>query len=113
MGKYIGLDLSLVQPPLPEGKGAAVPGTKQWSKVLPSESSSKTSMGWWDLKRKEPIEREPRDTNTKPRNKGPENWWPGIRRWRIGIKMENATIVFPAGENWAAPGAACDKISEY
>lgn len=103
MGIFFGLDLSLVQPPLPEGKGAALPGTKLWSKVLPSESSSKTSMGRWDLKVKDRDEREPGDTNTKQRKKGPRNWWPGIGRWKMGFKMENATIKFPAGEHWTAP----------
>jgi hypothetical protein len=110
-GKYIGLDLSLVQPPLPEGKGAAgeLPGTKQWCKVLPLERSSRTYLGWWDLKRQDSAEREPLLSGSsvdEVSSEGNENWWPGIGRWRIGMKMEDATIVFPEGEHWPVPNSA-------
>jgi hypothetical protein len=32
-----------------------------------------------------------------------ENWWPGIGRWRLGMKMEDATIEFPEGKHWVGP----------
>lgn len=31
---------------------------------------------------------------------GYENWWPGIGRWRFGMKMEDATVLFGLSENW-------------
>lgn len=106
--KYVGLDLSLVQPPLPEGKGAPaeLPGTKNWCKISPAQHSSKTSLGWWDLQRRESTELEPllsREDGGASTSGGYENWWPGIGRWRIGMKMEDATIIFPEGEYWDNP----------
>jgi hypothetical protein len=58
------------------------------------------SMGWWNLKRADTE-----DGDASPGSRGSElgNWWPGIGPWRMGIKMESATITFPAGENWIAP----------
>ncbi|TVY84801.1 hypothetical protein LSUE1_G000828 [Lachnellula suecica] len=106
ISKYVGLDLALVQPPLPEGKGVAgeLPGTKEWCKIVPAEYSSKTSLGWWDLQRKEATETEPLlgGGGGESRSVGEKNWWPGLGRWRIGMKMKDADIEFPEGERWAA-----------
>lgn len=38
IAKYIGLDLELVQPPLPEGKGEHESGTQRWCRIMPFES---------------------------------------------------------------------------
>ena len=32
-----------------------------------------------------------------------ENFWPGLGRWRIGIKIEEAVVEFPEGEHWEGP----------
>ncbi|TAQ84331.1 hypothetical protein B7494_g7339 [Chlorociboria aeruginascens] len=55
VAKYVRMDLSIVQPPLPSGQGSEdeLPGTDQWCSVLPYQYSRKTSLGWWDLKQKE------------------------------------------------------------
>ncbi|CAG8957389.1 hypothetical protein HYFRA_00010815 [Hymenoscyphus fraxineus] len=101
---YFGLDLNLVQPPLPEGRGALgeLPGTDQWCKLLPVITSPKTSIGWWDMKGGDAnqedslLEREGNEATSA----GFENWWPGIGRWRFGMKMEDATILFGVPETW-------------
>jgi len=46
LSKYVGLDLGLVQPPLPTGEGPELVGTLQWAKVAAVEWSKKTSLGW-------------------------------------------------------------------
>jgi hypothetical protein len=103
--RYLGLDLSLVQPPLPEGKGA-LGGTEEWCQLMPLEYSSKTSLGWWDLKRV--GEANENDAllggdgdGDGVKGEGHENWWPGLGRWRIGMKMEDAVVEFPEGEHWS------------
>ncbi len=113
MAKYLGMDMHIVQPPLPEGKGrlGELPGTDRWSKVLVQEYSSRTSMGWWDLRQDGTKDEEltERDTllgnhvwagNQEQVGTGYENWWPGFGRWRIGVKMEDATLMFDEGEHW-------------
>jgi len=108
--RYMGMDLSIVQPPLPSGNGAfgELPGTDRWCQVLPSVYSRKTSLGWWDLKQRGASEEDAllgravvgnRDNDTS--KEGYENWWPGFGRWRIGIKMEDAIIDFPEGKHWS------------
>lgn len=93
-----------MQPPLPEGS-EELPGTKEWCKIAAVESSKKTRVGWFDLeqKRSEPTERDALlmvgEDGVKVDGSWP-NFWPGLGRWRIGIKMEEATIEFPEGEHW-------------
>lgn len=94
--KYIGVDIALVQPPLPEGKGSQdeLPGTDRWCKILPVQSSKKASLAWADMNQKD--------------EKGVlhaqnEHFWPGIGRWQFGIKMENCEIDFGEGVYWDAP----------
>lgn len=113
MTKYLGLDLHVVQPPLPEGKSSLgeLPGTEGWSKVFPLEYSSRTSLGWWDLRQdipkgEEVTERDPLlgsggdGGEGEQAGTGFENWWPGFGRWRIGLKMEDTTLFFDEGEHW-------------
>lgn len=79
-------------------------GTKDWCEVLPFESSSKTSLGWWDLKQGATEEDAllggeqggSRDAGDKI-----DNWWPGLGRWQIGVRLEDATIKFPEGRRWS------------
>lgn len=109
--KYVGLDLTLVQPPLPDGTASSqkeLVGTQQWCEVMPLEWSRKTSLGWWDLKAGEATEEDAllggdRSTGSGGSGTGYENWWPGIGRWRIGLMMEDAVIGFPEGERWNGP----------
>ncbi|MCJ1392652.1 hypothetical protein MMC18_005522 [Xylographa bjoerkii] len=119
---YLGIDFNLVQPPLPEGdtKSGELPGTKKWCKSLPLLYSNRTSMTWVDLRQ---VAKGADGALGKPRQEvaastagdldgtGPgksadgvysesENWWPGLGRWQIGLKMEDATIEFGEGKYW-------------
>ena len=29
-----------------------------------------------------------------------ENWWPGLGRWQMGLKLENAIVEFGEGKYW-------------
>jgi len=104
MAKYVGLDLSFVQPPLPEAHGVMgeLVGTDQWCEVLPVESSSKTILGWWDLQQGGlGEERSLLDQGNANDEANPhENWWPESGRWRIGFKMQDSDIVIPKGKHW-------------
>ncbi|CZR66351.1 uncharacterized protein PAC_16252 [Phialocephala subalpina] len=107
--KYIGWDLGLVQPPLLAGEGEELAGTDKWCKIAAVESSKKTSLGWFDLKqRSESAERDPllggdQIENEEQEFEGYANFWPGLGRWRIGIKMEDTVVDFPVGEHWGPP----------
>jgi hypothetical protein len=106
LSKYVGWDLGLVQPPLPVGEGPELVGTLHWAKVAAVEWSKKTSFGWFDLsqKKKGADEQDPllgeQHNATEDVGVRYENFWPGLGRWRIGIKMEEAVIEFPEGQHW-------------
>ncbi|KEZ46292.1 Uncharacterized protein SAPIO_CDS1213 [Scedosporium apiospermum] len=95
--RYLGLNPTLVQPPLPEGKDASqkeLPGTSKWCAIDPVQSSWKTKLGWFDLRQQ---------TDGRGQVIGGaegENFWPGLGRWHLGIRMENATIDFGEGRYW-------------
>lgn len=108
IAKYVGIDLSIVQPPLPAGNGSQdeLPGTEKWCQSGPLEYSRKTSLGWWDLKQGSANEEDPllgRGDDCEGRKVEYENFWPGVGRWRIGLKMEDALINFPEGKHWDGP----------
>ncbi|OLN86687.1 hypothetical protein CCHL11_03876 [Colletotrichum chlorophyti] len=88
--KYLGIDFTIVQPPVPEGNGSQgeLPGSDKWCKFYPTISSSQTAVGWFDLSQEKTSEK---------------NFWPGIGRWRLGIRMENANISFSNVEHWETP----------
>ena len=105
------MDISLAQPPLPEGRGkeGELPGTKRWCKLMPVEYSKKASLGWWDIR--QPISPEYSDdasndgaqeTYLEGTCSTAENWWPSLGRWQLGIKMDDATILFGGEELWEA-----------
>jgi len=106
--KYVGLDLSLVQPPLPSAKSAQgeLSGTDRWCSIMPGEHSRNASVGWWDLKQGGNTEEDTLIGNEGQGHQikeGYENWWPGSARWRFGLVMEDADIDFPEGEYWDGP----------
>lgn len=113
------MDLALVQPPLPVGKGEnsrILAGTEDegWCKVEPAEWSKKCRVGWWDLKQEGDGDGEGQALLGGEGEGGEgeggegegedgerfENWWPGNGRWHLGVMMEDATIEFPVGERW-------------
>ncbi|ETS87245.1 hypothetical protein PFICI_01073 [Pestalotiopsis fici W106-1] len=92
---YAGLDISLVQPPLPEGNGSQgeLPGTDKWCKILPGQASNNTSLAWIDLSQRD---------EQGALNGQNENFWPNLGRWQLGVKMENCDIDFGEGVYWSA-----------
>ncbi|MCJ1471384.1 hypothetical protein MMC13_000023 [Lambiella insularis] len=55
VARWVGVDLRLVQPPLPQGKGGegVLVGTRRWCAVEPRLGSRKACLGWWDLRQEE------------------------------------------------------------
>ena len=94
---YLGMSTHILQPPLPKGEPAdVVVGTNQWLRSHPVLSSSKAKMVWFDMK-------QPMDTKVSSSTgndegdallarEGHENWWPGMRRWHIGLHCPDATL---------------------
>lgn len=92
--KYLGMDLSIVQPPLPQGTSREVAGTENWCKCLVTQTASRTHVGWFDLKQE-------KEKGEDLSLSGFENFWPGLKRWHLGIRMDDAIIEVPEGEYWS------------
>jgi len=91
--KYLGFDATLVQPPLPEGKDASqgeLPGTDKWCAIVPGQYTRRATVGWMDLQQGQG------ETEF-------ENFWPGMKRWHVGVRMEDAEITFGEGTYWDPP----------
>ncbi|EFX06182.1 hypothetical protein CMQ_6503 [Grosmannia clavigera kw1407] len=94
--KLIGIQPTLVQPPVPRGAGAGndeLVGTDHWSKTDLYQYSPRSHVGWFDLSQKN----EQGVVVT-----GHENFWPGGGRWRIGVRMDTISFDISAGEHWKA-----------
>ncbi len=95
--KYLGIDLELVQPPMPEGKGSLgeLAGTNEWHKLVGfSQTSRNTSLAWADMSQQDENGEVPDEY---------ENFFPGLRRWNIAVKMPETHIHFPSPETWETP----------
>lgn len=89
--EYLGVDTSLVQPPVPQGALPAAVGTEKWCRCPSVQYASRTHLGWMDLRQ--------RDEDDKLTGLF-ENFWPGLRRWQIAVKMENAVLDIKEGNYW-------------
>lgn len=111
--KYVGIDATLVQPPLPDGRqdnpqaGEELIGTDRWCKILPVLSTRKATLGWIDMSQHNSTTGDNKDVNSSNGSSVTdakyENFWPGLRRWNLAIKMENADINFGEGVYWGSP----------
>ncbi|KAJ3577232.1 hypothetical protein NPX13_g3339 [Xylaria arbuscula] len=111
--KYMGIDASLVQPPLPDGRqrdssvGEELPGTRQWCQVLPGLSTRRATLGWIDMSQSSYDVAHCSDGRDIKKGGNNEikcaNFWPGLRRWNMGILMQNADINFEEGLHWDPP----------
>lgn len=111
--KYVGIDATLVQPPLPDGRqdnsqaGEELIGTDRWCKILPVLSTRKATLGWIDMSQHNSTTGDNKDVNSSNGSSVTdakyENFWPGLRRWDAAIKMENADISFGEGVYWGSP----------
>jgi len=95
---YLGMSTHILQPPLPEGKPAdLVVGTDNWSRSHPVLKSGKAKLVWFDMKQPEEDPKKVTGTGSGAGDallakKGHENWWPGMRRWHIGLYCPDATL---------------------
>ncbi len=79
---YLGFDSTLLQPPLPQGRGEfkdVEVGTENWKACSPVLSSRSARVCWVDL-RQEGV------------SGAGENWWPGLWRWKVGLWLEDAVL---------------------
>lgn len=98
---YLGISTYILQPPLPEGDPAdVVVGTNDWKRSNPILKSKRAKMMWIDMKQpdgdRQHGEAEPSQEEgaalLENKGKGYENWWPGMRRWQLGLICEDATL---------------------
>ena len=87
---YFGRSTRLLQPPLPEGDPAdVVVGTDDWKRSSPILKTKRAMMVWIDMKQPDGDEQ---NGEAADKGKGYENWWPGMRRWHLGMACEDATL---------------------
>lgn len=89
--EYFGVSTALVQPPVPQGAQPEIVGTKEWCRSPSIQSSSKTHVGWMDLRQ--------RDEEGKLTGLF-ENFFPGLGRWQLAVRMDNADFDIKEGEHW-------------
>lgn len=99
------MDTSIIQPPLPQGKAPELCGTEDWKKSRPVLGSRKARLVWIDMKQpssklEAPSEGHEEEDTLLQREPKDENWWPGLRRWHIGLWFENATLDLGEPEAW-------------
>ncbi|VBB71957.1 Putative protein of unknown function [Podospora comata] len=92
------IDVTLVQPPLPENSQASqeeLPGTgEEWVKMGGYEQvSKKCRIMWADMDQREEGEG----------GKEEGNFFPGLKRWNLAVVMQDGEANFVDGERWAAP----------
>lgn len=99
--KYLGISPTLGQPPLPAGNGSydELPGTSQWAETLLGMQSDYPTPGIIDLNQ---------GTGDNVGNGynavGDEfysNFWPGLARFNVAVKLEQTTVSFPVPEKWS------------
>jgi hypothetical protein len=86
-----------VQPPLPQGKGShgELVGTEQEGKWVKLgnywERSKRARLVIVDMRQEEMLEGE---------RCWFENWWPGLGRWRLGIRLDDGEVWLGEGERF-------------
>lgn len=93
----VGLDTTLVMPPLPRGAAAELPGTGRWCLFVPWQHSRCTRLGWFEFDFA--CHRRPGDDGDDAAHPGRFLSPPG--RWQLGTKMEDAVLFMP--ETWQPP----------
>ncbi|KAF6798264.1 hypothetical protein CMUS01_15722 [Colletotrichum musicola] len=99
--KILGINATLAQPPLPSADGAhdELPGTDQWALTVPGQVTNNAAVGIFDLDQGDGDVEDGKATNAVGDEYFP-NFWPGLLRYNVGIKLENATITFSEPEVW-------------
>lgn len=88
---YLGMDVTLVQPPLPasekEGEKELC-GTDKWTRTLPLVECKQAQLAWVEVEQPEDTEEE----------MSVASWWPKIKPWKVGMSLENSTMHFPVSQ---------------
>jgi hypothetical protein len=95
---YLGIDAALVQPPLPAGSTSQgeLAANDQWCKLASYvQSSPNAEVAWADMSQK--------GEDGGPVADGYDNFYPGLKRWNIALKLNDSTTVFPHPETWETP----------
>lgn len=58
-----------------------------------SQDSPRTHLAWFDISQK--------DEQGKSASLF-ENFWPGLGRWHLGLRMDDTVIGIPEGEHWVS-----------
>ncbi|KAK7551513.1 hypothetical protein IWX49DRAFT_287090 [Phyllosticta citricarpa] len=99
---WLGVDTTLVQPPLPAGPGngsyGELPGTDYWAKTVPGQSTDTAVLGLFDMDQGE-GDAVANGTNAVGDEYYP-NFWPTLPRLNLGLRMDNATITFSEATYW-------------
>lgn len=102
---YLGLSTHILQPPLPAGDPADLEvKTEGWRRSHPSLRCSKAKLVWFDMK--QPSEGQKSGGHGEGEGDallaktGNENWWPGLRRWNLGLYLPDATLELGEPEIW-------------
>jgi hypothetical protein len=102
---YLGINATLAQPPLPNGNGDAslgeLPGTETWAATVPGEASDQTWLGVFDLQQPNGGDAFAENGTNAVGDEYFEHFWPGMGRFNIGLRQDNATITFDAPERWS------------
>ncbi|KAL6720556.1 hypothetical protein ACLMJK_002480 [Lecanora helva] len=94
---YIGFSTHILQPPLPSGIPAdVVVRSDKWLRSHPILKSGKAKLVWFDMKQVAQGKKGAGSGNNEEEhllNKDENvNWWPGMRRWHLGIHCSDAIL---------------------
>jgi hypothetical protein len=97
---WLGVNTTLVQGPLPQGTGSSgeLPGTSRWVTTVPAQSSSRSTLGLMDMAQGN-ADLVGNGVNAVGDEVYP-NFWPGLSRINVALKMEDATISFGSPIIW-------------
>ncbi|KAI0391593.1 hypothetical protein F5Y17DRAFT_440000 [Xylariaceae sp. FL0594] len=101
--KYIGINATLVQPPLPGNTLAAydeLPASDHWAATVPGQTSTHTTLGVFDMDQGDGDVEEGQSVNSVGDEYFP-NFWPGLPRFNVGLRLADARITFSAPEIWS------------
>ena len=97
---YLGFSTHILQPPLPAGEPAdIVVKTEGWRRSAPILATKTAKLVWIDMKQREGGkggargEGEGEGEGDALLDKGAnENWWPGMRRWNVGLYCPDSVL---------------------
>jgi hypothetical protein len=93
---YLGLSTHLLQPPLPAGEPAdVVVKTEGWKRSNPVLKTSKAKLVWVDMNQPDGSKSAgsgAAEGDALLGKNGPKNWWPGMKRWHVGLYCPDSTL---------------------